>query len=318
MKLPKIPKFNNISNSLKNFAKVAKFKTYQARPEILLGVGIASVVAATVMACIKSKDVEPIVKNAQEKIDELDYIKDNPCAEEAPTFKEYLRVYGRTGWQIIKVYAVPGLVMAGGIVCIIGSHGDLKARNKRLAADLIATQALFQEYRRRVSEAIGEENERKIFMGATEEKYSVKNVDENTGEFIEHKENGLIFNEGPGSMYARNFTPETSTEYDCRSYAEYFLESKIAHLNWLLGQVPFITLNEVYDELGLKGKYGKCPEGMVVGWTKYPKVDRGDREIIVEKLIGKVPVIDPLDGEVTGYMDCLRLDFNCYPLEGLI
>ena len=314
----KLPNLSNISDSLKNFTKLAKFKTYNARPEILLGVGIVSVVAAAVVACIKTKDVEPIVENTKEKIEELDYIKDNPCVEEAPTFKEYIRVYGRAGWKIAKVYAVPSLVMAGGILCIIGSHGDLKARNKRLAADLIATQALFQEYRRRVSEAIGEENERKIFMGATEDKYLVQEVDENTGEAEEHEETSIIFNEGPGSMYARNFTPETSNEYYCRSQVDYFLDAKIAHLNWLLEQVPFITLNEVYDELGFKGKYGKCPEGMVVGWTKYPKIDRGDREIILEKLKGKIPIIDPVSGEVSGHMDCIRLDFNCYPLEGLI
>lgn len=313
----KIRSLSKLTDSFKNFSKLAKFKTYQARPEILLGVGIASILAATVMACIKSKDVEPIVKNAQEKIDELDYIKDNPCAEETPTFKEYLRVYGRIGWQIIKVYAIPGLVMAGGIVCIIGSHGDLKARNKRLAADLIATQALFQEYRRRVSEAIGEENEQKLFMGAEERYILTKKVDEETGEVTETEEEALIFNEGPGSMYARNFTPETSVEYDCRSYANYFLEARIAALNSRLSREPFITLNEVYDELGFRGEYGKCPEGMLVGWTKYPKVDRGDREIIVEKLVGKMPVYDA-EGNITSYDDCLRLDFNCYPLEGLI
>ena len=317
MKIAKIQSLTKIHDSLKSFTKLAKFKTYQARPEILLGVGIISVVTATIVACVKTKDVEPVVKNAQEKIDELDYIKDNPCAEEVPTFKEYLRVYSRAGWQIAKIYAIPGLVMAGGIVCIIGSHGDLKARNRKLAADLIATQALFQEYRRRVSEAIGEENEQKIFMGATEDKYLVKEVDEETGEVKEHEETAIIFNEGPGSMYARNFTPETSNEYYCRSQIDYFLESRIAHLNWLLTQVPFITLNEVYDDLGFKGPYGKCPEGMVVGWTAYPKIDRGDRKIIVEKLHGKIPVIDPTDGEVT-YKDCVRLDFNCYPLEGLI
>lgn len=314
MKFPDLSKF---TGQIKNFGKLAKFKAYQVRPEILLGVGIASVLASTVMACIKSKDVEPIVENAKEKVDELNYIRDNPCAEETPTFKEYIRVYGRTGWQIVKIYAVPGLMMAAGVGCIIGSHGDLKARNRRLLADLVTTQALFQEYRRRVSEAIGEENEQKLFMGAVDGPIALKKVDEDTGEVTYEDSDGIIFNKGPGSMYARNFTPDTSVEYDCRTYADAFLEAKIKHLNWLLTNVPFITLNEVYDELGFRGKYGKCPEGMVVGWTAYPKVDRGDREIIVDRLVGKQPVFDA-DGNLLYYEDCLRLDFNCYPLEGLV
>ena len=313
----KLPNLSNVSASLKNFGKIAKFKAYQVRPEILLGAGIISVVAAAVVACIKTKEVEPVVENAKEQIDELNYIRDNPLAEEPPTFKEYIRVYSRTAWKLVKIYAVPGLVMTGGIVCIIGSYADLKGRNARLLADLVATQALFKEYRRRVSEAIGEENEQKLYLGATDGQIMVKNVDPETGEVIESPKNTLIFNQGPGSMYARNFTPDTSVEYDCRSYAEYFLERKIKHLNWLLTTVPFITLNEVYDELGFRAPYGKCPEGMVVGWTANPKIDRGDREIVVEHLIGQQPVFDK-DGNIIDYEECLRLDFNCYPLEGLI
>lgn len=298
--------------------KKINFKAYQARPEILLGVGLVSVVVATVVACIKTKEAEPVIDNCKEKIEELDYIKKNPMSEEPPTFKEYLRVYGKAAVDICKIYAVPAAVMTGGFLCIIGSHTDMRHRNARLLADLTATQALFREYRDRVKAAIGEENERKLYMGAETGEVLIDKIDESTGELSKGKVNGNVFANQAGSMYARNFTNETSTEYDCRSYADTFLELKIKHLNWLLTTVPFITLNEVYDELGFKNGYGKCPDGMTVGWCAHPKIDRGDREIIVEKLMGYQPVYDEITGEIRDYKECLRLDFNCYPLEGLI
>ena len=298
--------------------KKINFKAYQARPEILLGVGLASVVVATVVVCIKTKEAEPVIDNCKEKIEELDFIKNSPMVDEPPTFKEYLRVYSKAAVDICKVYAVPAAVMTGGILCIVGSHADMRHRNARLLADLTATQALFREYRDRVKKAIGEENEQKIFMGAETGEFLIDKIDESTGELSKCKVNGEIFVHQPGSMYARNYTNETSTEYDCRSYADTFLDLKLKKLNWELGTVPFITLNEVYDALGFKNGYGKCPEGMTVGWCAHPKIDRGDREIIIEKLIGYQPVYDEVTGEIRDYKECLRLDFNCYPLEGLI
>lgn len=298
--------------------KKINFKAYQARPEILLGVGLVSVVVATVVACVRTKDAEPVIDNCKEKIEELDFVKNSPLTDEPPTFKEYFNVYRKTAWKLIKIYAVPAAVMTGGFLCIIGSHADMRHRNARLLADLVATQTLFRDYRERVKAAIGEENEQKIFMGAETGEILIDKVDESTGELSKGKANGTLFAHQAGSMYARNFTNETSTEYDCRSYADTFLDLKIKHLNWLLTTVPFITLNEVYDELGFKNGYGKCPEGMVVGWCAHPKIDRGDRYIAVERLMGYQPVYDEITGEVRDYKECLRLDFNCYPLEGLI
>ena len=308
--------------------KKINFKAYQARPEILLGVGLSSVVVATIVACIKTKDTEPVIDNCKEKIEELDFIKNSPMAEEPPTFKEYLRVYGKAAVDICKIYAIPAAVMTGGFLCIIGSHADMRHRNARLLADLTLTQTLFKEYRERVKNAIGEENEQKIYMGAKPGEILVDQIDESTGELVKAKKDGMIFVNQPGSIYARNYTEETSNEYDCRTYADYFLEQKIKHLDWELGTVPFMTLNEVYDALGFKHKpineggrivkYGKIPDGNVVGWTRFPKVERGDRHIVVTKMVGYEPRYDEVTGEIRDYIECLRLDFNCYPLEGLI
>ena len=67
----------------------------------------------------------------------------------------------------------------------------------------------------------------------------------------------------------------------------------------------------------MKPGEGKCAEGMTVGWVWNPKIDRGDRMIKIEMLEGWEEVYDAVLDRVT-VQPCLRLDFNCYPLEGLV
>lgn len=310
-----ITRCNQIKDGAANAMKLTSFKLNESKPTILLVVGIASVVTAAVVACIKTKDAAIIMEDAKKELEEdsdenghsqEDALNDKGVEEE---LKTKFSVYCKAGLRIFKVYSIPITLMIFGIGSIIISHSDLKRRNHSLLTSLIATQQLFLEYRKRVKEAIGEEEETRLFMGAETGNFAVIN---NGVETYLEKGKDNVFVKQPGSMYARNFTPDTSVEYDCRSYADYFLECKIKHLNDKLKTVPFITLNEVYDELGFKNGYGKCMEGMTVGWVYNPKIPRGDREIIVERLIGWEVVED------CEVRECLRLDFNCYPLEGLL
>lgn len=306
-------KFDKIASA----AKTVAFKLREVRPEIMLGVGAASVLAGTILACKKTREAEPIVDHAKEQLEELKFVKNNPQAEEKPTFKEYVRIYARSGYELAKVYALPSGLWIGGMVCIFGSHGEMRTRNAKLLANSVALKKFFDEYRALVREKIGEEAERDLYFGAEDKEIEVEETDPETGEKKVKKTRGKVFRKQPGSMWARNFTPRTSDEFDVRSYNDYFLKLKMDGLNADLKMVPFITINEVYDRLGLKPGCGKCPEGMTVGWVWNPKIDRGDREIRFEYLEGWEETYDPISGR-TKMVPCLRLDFNCYPLEGLI
>lgn len=310
---------------LKNvkFDKVVKvtktvcFKLREVRPEIMLGVGAVSVLAGTILACARTEHAHPIISHTKERIDELNFVKENTQAEEKPGFKEYTRVYARAGFELTKIYALPVALWGGGMLCIFGSHGEMRSRNAKLLANSVALKKLFDEYRTMVKEKLGEKAERDLYFGATEEEVEIEEKDPTTGEVRKRKTKSKVFRKQPGSMYARNFTAKTSDEFDVRSYAEFFLDAKINSLNSRLRLEPFITLNEVYDELGFKPGEGKCPDGMTVGWVWNPKIDRGDREIRIERLEGWEECYDPVSG-LTKLVPCLRLDFNCYPLEGLI
>lgn len=300
-----------------NTLKIVGFKLKEVRPEIMLGVGAVSVLAGTILACKKTKEAEPIVEHAKEQFEELKYVKGNVYAEDKPKATEYIRVGARSAYELGKVYALPAGLWVGGMLCIFGSHGEMRTRNAKLLANSVALKKFFDEYRGLVREKLGEEAERDLYFGAEDKEIEIEETDPKTGEKKTRKTRGKVFRKQPGSMYARNFTPRTSDEFDCRSYAEFFLDKKIEALNARLKCVPFITLNDVYDELGMKPGHGRCSEGMTVGWVWNPKIERGDREIRIERLEGWEEVIDPVT-ELIKVVPCTRLDFNCYPLEGLI
>lgn len=306
------------ASAIKGYLKLAAYKLKEVRPEIALGVGIASVAAGTVWACVKTKEVPAVVEDMKEDLaTEKQYEADGNKGK--IDILERGRLYAHYAFKFTKIYGLPFALWACGIGCIIGSHGEMRHRNARLLADSVALKKLFDEYRERVREAVGEEIERKLYFGATldEDEVEVLERNEETGEEKLVKKKASVFDKQPGSMYARNFTERTSNEFSIRSYCDFFLEARIANLNRRLRLEPFLTLNDIYDELGFKAGEGRCADGMTVGWVWNPKIDRGDREIIVERLQGYEARYDDRLGRVI-YEPCLRLDFNCYPLEGLI
>ena len=272
----------------------------------------------TVLACKKTKEAEPVIDHAKEQLEELKYVENNKSAEEKPTAKEYIRICARAGYELVKIYALPAGLWVGGMGFIFGGHGKLKKDKNKYLAGGIALQKFFDSYRGRVREKIGEEAEKDLYFSADESDVTVIETDPKTGEKKTVQKKGKIFREQqPGSMWARNFTPRTTDEFDVRSYNEFFIQKKQDILNERLKMVPFITINEVYDELNMKPGEGKCAEGMTVGWVWNPKIDRGDRMIKIEMLEGWEEVYDAVLDRVT-VQPCLRLDFNCYPLEGLV
>lgn len=305
-------------DSVKGAFKLVGYKLTESRPEIALVAGVVSLAAGTIWACVKTKEAIPVVEDLVAENDEQK-LNEAATNEGKIDIRERARIYGRYAIEFAKIYGLPFALWVLGIGCIVGSHGEMRQRNARLLADSVALKKLFDEYRERVREAVGEEIERKLYFGADvdDEEIEVIEKDEETGKDKLVKKKASVFDRQPGSIYARNFTAKTSDEFNIRSYCDFFLEARIANLNQRLRVVPFITLNDVYDELGFKPGEGRCEDGMTVGWVWNPKVDRGDREIIVERLEGYEPHWDEKTGR-TVYEPCLRLDFNCYPLKGLI
>ena len=130
-----------MNKSVMKFIKTVKRGFGKRSPEILLGIGIASGITATVLA-----------------------VKATPKALELLSEKRYEK-YGDTLKAVISG--------AASIACLLGSHSVNAKRNAALATAYKLSETALNEYREKVVEEIGEEKEKVI-----RDKVSQKHLDE--------------------------------------------------------------------------------------------------------------------------------------------
>ena len=309
--------------------KVVGRKLVEARPEIMLIAGGLSMLAGTIYACAKTPKAAEVVDATKKLIaseENLYKVTDNatgtvPTKEEkARRGKKYATIYAKSGLKIARLYAIPALLWGGGILSIYGAHHELRMRNTRLLANSVAAGQLFNEYRGRVAKAVGEETENKIYMGAQEGMVQVLEKDEKTGEEKIVEKKADIFVAQPGSIFARNYTESTSDAFDIRTYADYFLDSRINAINndLELGLVKFYSGAEIMRSLGfneseIDENFMECG----ISANKHKVQDPLMRQLKVTRLQGYEKVWDE-KRHVHIYKPCMRLDFNFYPLKGMI
>jgi len=325
-------------NSLKGGWQAFGMKAIAVRPEIMLAVGCISLLAGTVYACTKTEEAKKVLleaKNESQKIDATLKLPEDEGITVMPETKkqlkiergrQYSRVYIHTAYEMMKLYGIPALLWFGGMGLVIGGHVELKTLNKHLAADILAGNKLLQEYRGRVAKAVGEETEKKIYLGAQEGMVKVLEKDPESGEEKIVEKKADIFVDQPGSIFALNFTNETSDAFDIRAFAEYYLEARVDRINkdLELGIARAYNAFAIYRMLGFnENAFGDNDEvlkrmneyGISGNARKVP--DASMRKLTVTKLEGYQERWDA-DANCKIYVPCMRLDFNFYPLEGKI
>lgn len=314
--------------------KVAGMQIAQARPEIMLITGAVSVLAGTIYACTKTEKAKKVIENAKNEIkvthvsvleEKSDTSKDEKQAK-IERGKKYAKVYIHAAYELAKIYGISALFWFGGMSMIFGAHSDLRRMNRNLAADIFAGNQLFREYRERVAKAVGEETEKKIFMGTQEGIVNVLERNEETGEEKIVQKNADIFLSQPGSIYALNFNEETTDGFFYKDFAERTLDARIDTINRNIdiGIVRAMNGLDICRTLGFnENAFGDNDEvlsrllrdGISGNARKVPNPEM--RKLKVTKLRGYQQKWDPVR-EIMVYEPCLRLDFNFYPLEGKI
>ena len=224
--------FTGLVNKVNGLKNVANLKFRRVRPEIALVLGGISVLAGTVLACTKTKAAVDAVETSKNELREIKNRVDEEHSEGTPeTIRAYTEAYGRLAWKLTKIYALPAGLWVGGMVSIASGHVDLRHQNTNLMLDSMAFKQIVEEYRGRVREEVGEEKEKQLYFGAKEEEIEVLETNPETGASkIVRKKANVLGNSRNGSKFARNFSPQTSKEYDARSYASFFLEARICFL----------------------------------------------------------------------------------------
>lgn len=229
-------------------------------PEILLGVGVVSVVAGTVVACkqtIKAQDVVAAYENDRDLIERASELSEEYTEDDAK--KDKVTLLARTSWSFVKVYSPAAGLMVGGIICILASYNILHKRNVALMAAYEAIDTAFKDYRKRVKEELGDEMDKHFMFGT-----KAQQIEAEAKEDEEQKEVMPLVNGLQPSIYAKWFD-ESSTEWT--KNAEINLMNIINRQNWandLLNSRGHVFLNDVYDMLGIP----RTSAGAIVGWVK--------------------------------------------------
>lgn len=264
-------------------------------PQILFGAGVVGMVGSTVLACRATLKLEEVLDKAQHDMEIANTLEHREYTEkDRENDTRIIRV--RTAVEIGKLYAPAVVLGAVSIGCLAQSNSILNKRNAALGAAYAALEKGFEEYRARVREKYGEEEDRNLRYGARE---------------VEVMEDGKkktvlrVGDDGP-SIYARFFDPLCQDWSKEQEYNIIFLKCKQNYLNDLLRARGHVFLNEAYDELGLP----RSSSGSVVGWILGENSDN-----YIDFGIFRDPDDYSLRDFVNGREGSILLDFN---VDGVI
>lgn len=266
-------------------------------PEIATGAGIICGVACVITACVQTTKIEKVIDDAKDKIGEIHEMNEKlpEKYDDKAKKSDLVKVYARSGVDILRIYALPAGLGALSVAFIIGGHKMLRKENAALAAAYVALNESFMQYRSRVKENQGADADKEYMYGRkTVEMIDMTDPD-HPGEPITS-----FVNVGKNiSPYARFFdagnpnfgtTPESSLM---------FLKGVEIHMNDIFHRNGFLFLNEVYDALGIP----RSNAGQFVGWVE------GMGDDFVDFGLGDVS--DPqVRAFVNGDEEAVLLDFN--------
>lgn len=267
-------------------------------PGLLLGVGVAGMVGSTVLACRATLKMEEVVGEAKGKLDTAKTL-DHPDYSDKDRSRDISLVYFQTGIKIGRLYS-PAILLGGlSIACLTSSHNILTRRNAALTAAYTALEQGFNEYRSRVVEKYGEEQDRDFRYGTQK----VEIVDPETN----RKKTVSRVSQDTPSIYARFFDLHSTSWSKEPEYNLIFLQCQQNYANDLLKARGHVFLNEVYDMVGVP----RSKAGAVVGWILSPNGDT-DNFVNFGVFDGKTGIARDF---VNGLEGAILLDFN---VDGVI
>lgn len=244
-------------------AAPAVFSLRKHSPKILFSAGVVGFAATVVLATRATMKLEKLVEDVEKTKAEIEAAvvgKQSTIYSEDDAKKDLAILYSRFFIKLIKLYGPAIVVGAASVAALTGSHVILSNRVTNLTAAYAVLDKGFREYRRRVVEKLGKEQDEEFRFG-TEEYDEVEETSE--GPLIVTKQGPL----NGRSIYARVFD-EGSTQWSREpNKNQFFLRATQDYANDLLRSKGIVFLNDIYDMLGL----ARSPEGQVVGWVNGSK-----------------------------------------------
>lgn len=218
-------------------------------PSLLFGAGIAGFIGTTVLASRATLKLEEALADTQRELERANQAhSDYPEKySEQDLQEDRVKIYAVSVGRIARLYGPAILLGGASIYCLSRSHNLLMERNEALAAAYVAVDQAFKEYRGRVIDKYGEDEDRDFMYG---------------GEQIEGKPEKLIGKTPP--QYSRFFDELCSPWERNPEYNLAYLRGQQNWFNDKLTARGHVFLNEVYDALGIP----QTSAGQVVGWLR--------------------------------------------------
>lgn len=270
----------------------------KASPELLLAAGVVGAVGSTVLACRATLKMDALLTEAQTKLNQAKTLQHDDYSE-TDRSRDVTLIKFQSSVQIVKLYAPAALLGIASISALIASNRILNSRNVALTAAYAALDRGFREYRARVVDKFGADQDRDFRYGT--EKVEIVNPETNRKKTVTRV--------GPGepSIYAKFFDASSKSWNKEPEYNYMFLRSQQNSFNDQLKARGHVFLNEVYRELGLP----HTKPGSVVGWIYDPSDPMKDNFIDFGLWDERQEVRD----FVNGYEGSILLDFN---VDGVI
>lgn len=306
-------------------SKVGKLIKLAGRRTKLFGkrnkVGICMVVggvlagATVVTSCVQTyRGLDDILQDHADRMEKVHELKekakdlpdDDPLKKEIA--KDTLRVYAVTVYKCARLYALP-LTLAGTSAFVLATaHKEMKKIRKGLVGALVAERKVFQAYRKRTAERIGEEAEEEIYFGTSSRELGEIETDADGNETVVQKMHDNVLDTGiEGSPFVKYFVKGNPNWSNSPSYCATFLTIAQSRLNDILRREGELTLNSAYDLLG----FTRTEEGMVFGWLFDKEQPFGENKVELTIKQVKVPNENGV-GYSLGYAVGFNVDGNIY------
>ena len=261
---------------IKAFARVAKQTIVKHSPEILMVVGGVTFVTTVVVASKETINETDILAEHDLALDEIEFDKDEELIDLKAYKKSRFNVYKHTAIQTTKNYAPAIILGTTSLACFFGAFGIMRKRYATLVLAYSALEESFRNYRQRVIEARGADEDLYYLTGAKPKEITVKDDEGN-----KTKVKTLTLPDGTiASPYAFKFSKyneDGSRNNQWSSDMQSNLSYVLGQQDWLNNQLycrnvfdskhrvkirGSIMLNEVRELLGEV----PTPTGSVVGW----------------------------------------------------
>jgi hypothetical protein len=234
-------------------------------PEILLVGGLVSIGATVYLATKAARKHEEEIVPAQKEISDAKDILEEKEAEATERATVLAPLYGELFGRYIGLYGPAAATGVFGLYLILASHGVMKGRQKALVGTIQVLQKGYSEYRKRVVDELGEEEDLRFAHGLEQKTVVTQTKDPETGKNKKTRSKELVIPENPKGLspYAVIFDSSNPLWQHDMSINYDVLCSAQERFNDQLRIYTHVTLNEVYRHLGID----ETPAGALVGWS---------------------------------------------------